>query len=155
MGGEVLKSKRHLKILNLIKKEDIGTQQELVARLHEAGIEVTQATVSRDIKKLGLIKVPDGHGGYKYSLSSKRSKGDVQDWMKKMIQDFVVEMNYSENIIVLKTLLGTASGLGAAIDNSKWEKILGTVAGDDTILLVVKDRKYTEEVFNKIKELLG
>ncbi|HKL75623.1 MAG TPA: arginine repressor [Halanaerobiales bacterium] len=150
-----MKSKRHLKILNLIKKEDIGTQQELVARLHEAGIEVTQATVSRDIKKLGLIKVPDGHGGYKYSLSSKRSKGDVQDWMKKMIQDFVVEMNYSENIIVLKTLLGTASGLGAAIDNSKWEKILGTVAGDDTILLVVKDRKYTEEVFNKIKELLG
>ncbi|MGM0436730.1 MAG: arginine repressor [Bacillota bacterium] len=150
-----MKSKRHLKILNLIKKEDIGTQQELVARLHEAGIEVTQATVSRDIKKLGLIKVPDGHGGYKYSLSSKRSKGDVEDWMKKMIQDFVVEMNYSENIIVLKTLLGTASGLGAAIDNSKWEKILGTVAGDDTILLVVKDRKYTEEVFNKIKELLG
>ena len=75
--------------------------------------------------------------------------------MKKMIQDFVVEMNYSENIIVLKTLLATASGLGAAIDNSKWEKILGTVAGDDTILLVVKDRKYTEEVFNKIKELLG
>lgn len=150
-----MKSKRHLKILNLIKKEDIGTQQELVARLHESGIEVTQATVSRDIKKLGLIKVPDGHGGYKYSLSSKRSKGDVQDWMKKMIQDFVVEMNYSENIIVLKTLLGTASGLGAAIDNSKWEKILGTVAGDDTILLVVKDRKYTEEVFNKIKELLG
>lgn len=150
-----MKSKRHLKILNLIKKEDIGTQQELVARLHEAGIEVTQATVSRDIKKLGLIKVPDGHGGYKYSLSSKRSKGDVEDWMKKMIQDFVVEMDYSENIIVLKTLLGTASGLGAAIDNSKWEKILGTVAGDDTILLVVKDRKYTDEVFNKIKELLG
>jgi len=150
-----LKSKRHLKILNLIKNEDIGTQQELVAQLHESGIEVTQATVSRDIKKLGLIKVPDGHGGYKYSLSSKRSKGDVEDWMKKMIQDFVVEMDYSENIIVLKTLLGTASGLGAAIDNSKWDRILGTVAGDDTILLVVKDRQYTEEVFNKIKELLG
>ena len=150
-----MKSKRHLKILNLIKNEDIGTQQELVARLHESGIEVTQATVSRDIKKLGLIKVPDGHGGYKYSLSSTRSKGDVKDWMKKMIQDFVVEMDYSENIIVLKTIIGTASGLGAAIDNSKWEKILGTVAGEDTILLVVKDRKYTEEVFNQIKELLG
>ena len=149
-----MKSKRHLKILNLIKKEDIGTQQELVARLHEAGIEVTQATVSRDIKKLGLIKVPDGHGSYKYSLSSKRSKGDVEDWMKKMIQDFVVEMDFSENLIVLKTLLGTAGGLAAAIDNSKWEEIMGTVAGDDTILLVVKDRKYTEKVFNKIKELL-
>ncbi|MGM0409315.1 MAG: arginine repressor [Bacillota bacterium] len=149
-----MKSKRHLKILDLIKKEKIGTQQELVARLHEAGIEVTQATVSRDIKKLGLIKVPDGHGGYKYSLSTKRSKGDVEDWMKKMIQDFVIEMDYSENIIVLKTLLGTAGGLAAAIDNSKWDEILGTVAGEDTILLVVKNKDNITKVFNKIKELL-
>lgn len=150
-----MKSKRHLKILNLIKKEKIGTQQELVARLHEDNIEVTQATVSRDIKKLGLIKVPDGYGEYKYSLSSKRSKGDVEDWMKKMIQDFVVDMEFSENLIVLKTILGTAGGLAAAIDNSKWEEIMGTVAGDDTILLVVKNKDKTEEVFNKIKELLG
>ena len=150
-----MKSKRHLKILNLIKKEDIGTQQELVARLHELDIEVTQATVSRDIKKLGLIKVPDGHGGYKYSLSSKRTKGDVKDWLKKMIQDFVVDMDYSENIIVLKTLLGTAGGLAAAIDNTKWDSIMGTVAGDDTILLVIKDRDQTPEIFTRIKELLG
>ena len=141
--------------MNLIKKEDIGTQQELVARLHDSGIEVTQATVSRDIKKLGLIKVPDGHGGYKYSLSSKRTKGDVRDWLKKMIQDFVIEMDYSENIIVLKTLLGTAGGLAAAIDNTKWKNIMGTVAGDDTILLVIKEKEKTSEIFNRFKELLG
>ncbi|MFW5786732.1 MAG: arginine repressor [Halanaerobiales bacterium] len=151
----MLKSKRHLKILNLIKNEDIGTQQELVARLHEAGIEVTQATISRDIKKLGLIKVPDGKGGYKYSLSSTRTKGDVQDWLKKMIQDFVVDMDYSENLIVLKTILGTAGGLAAAIDNSQWDGIMGTVAGDDTILLVVKDREKTPKIFRRFKELLG
>jgi transcriptional regulator of arginine metabolism len=150
-----LKSKRHLKILNLIKNEDIGTQQELVASLHESGIEVTQATVSRDIKKLGLIKVPNGHGGYKYTFSSNRTKGDVKDWLKKMIQDFVVDMDYSDNVIVLKTLLGTAGGLAAAIDNTKWEGIMGTVAGENTILLVIKGKDRTPEIFKRFKELLG
>lgn len=91
-----MKSKRHLKILNIIKNEDISTQEELVERLHESGIDVTQATVSRDIKRLGLIKVPDGKGGYKYSLPNEKTYGDIISWLKKMFQDFVIDMDFSE-----------------------------------------------------------
>ncbi|MDI3546719.1 MAG: transcriptional regulator of arginine metabolism [Halanaerobiales bacterium] len=149
-----MKSKRHLKIINIIKDEDISTQEELVARLHEAGIDVTQATISRDIKRLGLIKVPNGRGGYKYSLPNERSQGDVYNWLRRMFQDFVVDMDYSENIILLKTLPGTAMGLGSAIDNAEWDGVIGSVAGDDTLLLVTKPKERTEEIFHKMEKLL-
>ncbi len=149
-----MKSKRHLKIISLIKDKNIGTQEELVARLHDEGIEVTQATVSRDIKKLGLIKIPDNHGGYKYSLPNKRTQGDINNWLRKMFQDFVIDMDFSENIILLKTVLGTAGGLGAAIDNSEWDGIMGTVAGDDTIFVVIKPKERTKIVFENFQDLL-
>lgn len=149
-----MKSKRHLKIINIIKDEDIRTQEELVARLHKAGIDVTQATISRDIKRLGLIKIPDGRGGYKYSLPSEGSKGDIQSWLKKMFQDFVLELDYSENLIVIRTLPGTAMGLASAIDNAEWNEIIGSVAGDDTILLIIKPKEITDEVYEKLQGLL-
>jgi transcriptional regulator of arginine metabolism len=149
-----MKSKRHLKIVNIIKNNDISTQEELVERLRQEGIDITQATVSRDIKKLGLIKVPDGFGGYKYSLPNERKQADIYNWLKRMFQDFVVDMNYSENLIVLKTLPGTAMGLGSAIDNIEWEEVIGSVAGDDTLLLVIKPVERTEALYQKLQELL-
>ncbi|MGM0419660.1 MAG: arginine repressor [Bacillota bacterium] len=149
-----MKNKRHLKIINLIKNEDISTQEELVARLEEDGLGVTQATISRDIKRLGLIKVPDGYGDYKYAIRSHNSHQDTYGWLQKMFQDFVVDMDFSDNIIVLKTVHGTAGGLGSAIDNASWEGVLGTVAGDNTIFLVVKPTGKTENIFNKFKKLL-
>lgn len=149
-----MKSKRHLKILSLIKNEDIGTQQELAARLHESGIEVTQATISRDIKKLGLIKVPNGQGGYKYSFPNETSRVDARSWLQKMIRDFVLDMDYSENLILMKTVNGTAGGLGLAIDNSAFDGIMGTVAGDDTLLLVVKNKDNTPEIFSRLENML-
>jgi transcriptional regulator of arginine metabolism len=149
-----MKSKRHLKIMNIIKDEAISTQEDLVKRLLESGIEVTQATISRDIKKLGLIKVPDGHGGYKYSLPVERTQSDIENWMKKMFQDFVIDLDYSENIIILKALPGTAQGLASAIDKAEWEQIMGSVAGDDTILVVIKSREKTREVYNRFKSIL-
>lgn len=149
-----MKSKRHLKIVNIIKTNDISTQEELVEELHSQGIDVTQATVSRDIKKLGLIKVPDGYGGYKYSLPNERKQTDIFDWLQRMFQDFVVDMDYSENLIVLNTLPGTAMGLGSAIDNIDWEEIIGSVAGDDTLLLVVKPKEKTKPLFNKLRQFL-
>ena len=149
-----MRSKRHLKIISIIKDNEISTQDELVTKLHQAGIDITQATISRDIKKLGLIKVPDGHGGYKYSLPNERSKGDVIDWMKRMIQDFVVDMDYSENIIVVTALPGTAMGLASAIDNVDWEEVIGSVAGDDTVLLIVKPKAKTIDLFNKMQDML-
>jgi len=150
-----MKCKRHLKILSLIKNENIGTQQELVARLHESGYDVTQATISRDIKKLGLIKVPDGSGGYRYQFPNKNKNVDAKNWLKKMIQDFVLDMDYSENLILLKTVNGTASGLGLAFDNADYEGIMGSVAGDDTLLLVIKKREDTSGIFKKLEDILA
>ncbi len=149
-----MKSKRHLKIVNIIKDYAISTQEDLVDRLQSQGIEVTQATISRDIKKLGLIKVPDGYGGYKYSLPSERKQTDIKNWLQRMFRDFVVDMDYSENIIVLNTLPGTANGLGSAIDNVEWGEIIGSVAGDDTLLLVIKPKEMTEVLFNKLQEFM-
>lgn len=149
-----LKSKRQLRIINIIKDYNVGTQEELVARLHQDGINVTQATISRDIKKLGLIKVPDGFGGYKYSLPNERKQGDVYDWLKRMFQDFVVDMDYSENIIVLNTLPGTAMGLASAVDNVDWEEVIGSVAGDDTLIMIIKPKENTLELFDKLQEFL-
>ncbi|MFP4660873.1 MAG: arginine repressor [Halanaerobiales bacterium] len=149
-----MKSKRHLKIVNIIKEEDISTQEELAERLQNQGIEVTQATISRDIKKLGLIKVPDGYGGYKYSLPNERKQTDINNWLRRMFRDFVVDMDYSENIIVLNTLPGTANGLGSAIDNVDWEEIIGSVAGDDTLLLVIKPKEKTHGLFSRLQDFM-
>jgi len=143
-----------LKIVNIIKEYAISTQEDLVDKLHNQGIEVTQATISRDIKKLGLIKIPDGYGGYKYSLPSERKQTDIKNWLQRMFRDFVVDMDYSENIIVLNTLPGTANGLGSAIDNVEWEEIIGSVAGDDTLLLVIKPKEMTEVLFNNLQEFM-
>jgi len=150
-----MKSKRHLKIVSIIKNTDIGTQEDLVDRLLAEGIEVTQATISRDIKKLGLIKVPDGFGGYKYSLPTERKQTDMNKWLKRMFRDFVVNMDWSENLIVLNTLPGTANGLGSAIDNMDWEEIIGTVAGDDTLLLVVKPKEKTQGLFARLQDFMN
>lgn len=150
-----MKNRRQLKILNIIKNRDVATQEELGLLLEEEGVNVTQATISRDIKRLGLIKVPDGNSEYKYAIRSNNSKGQVQGWLQKMFQDFVIDLDFSDNIIVLKTVQGTAGGLASAIDNSRWNEVLGTVAGDNTIFLVVKPREKAEEVLEKFKKLLS
>ena len=149
-----MKNKRQLKILNLIKNEVISTQEELVERLEEEGIKVTQATISRDIKKLGLIKIPDEEGGYKYALANQKSSAENKYWLKKMFNNLVADIDYSDNIILLKTVKGTAGGLGEALDNANWQNIIGSVAGDDTLLLIVKPSNKTEEVFQDLKKLM-
>ncbi len=149
-----MKNKRQLKILNLIKNEVITTQEELVERLEEEGIKVTQATVSRDIKKLGLIKIPDEDGGYKYARANQKSSSENKYWLKKMFNNLVADIDFSDNIILLKTVKGTAGGLGEALDNANWKNIIGSVAGDDTLLLIIKPADKTEDVFNNLKKLM-
>lgn len=149
-----MKNKRQLKILNLIKNEVISTQEELVERLEEEGIKVTQATISRDIKKLGLIKIPDEEGGYKYALANQKSSSENKYWLKKMFNNLVADIDFSDNIILLKTVKGTAGGLGEALDNANWQNIIGSVAGDDTLLLIVKPSDKTEDVYDDLKKLM-
>ena len=149
-----MKSKRHLKILEIIKNEDIGTQEDLAAKLEAEGIEVTQATVSRDIKKLGLIKIPTGYGGYKYSMPVERNQSDVKSWLKRMFQDFVVHIDHGENLIVIKTLPGTAQGLASSVDNLGWDDVLGTVGGDDTVFIAIRSVQATKEVYERLRDFL-
>jgi transcriptional regulator of arginine metabolism len=140
--------------MSLVQDEDIHTQDELASRLEEEGIEVTQATVSRDIKQLGLIKIPLDDGGYKYSLPPKQKDNiNINSRMKRMFEDSVSSIDYSENLVVINTLPGTAQAVASLIDNTEWKNVLGTIAGDDTILMIVKPKSAVTNVIERLKSL--
>jgi len=140
--------------MSLVQDEDIHTQDELASRLEEEGIEVTQATVSRDIKQLGLIKIPLDNGGYKYSLPHKQKDNiNINSRMKRMFEDSVINIDYSENLVVINTLPGTAQAVASLIDNTEWKNVLGTIAGDDTILLIIKPKNAVINVIERLKSL--
>lgn len=137
-GDCVNKGQRHIKIREIIVNNDIETQDELVDYLKNAGYNVTQATVSRDIKELHLVKVPLLDGRYKYSLPADQRFNPLQK-LKRNLMDAFVRIDHAGNLLVMKTLPGNAMSIGALIDNLDWEEILGTICGDDTILII--DRK--------------
>ncbi len=147
-----MKARRHVKILELLDKEVIHTQEELADRLRQEGLQVTQATVSRDIKELGLIKVPVDGDGYRY-VQDITAHGHWNK-LKSYFKNSVLTISESENIIVIKTLPGTAPAVGAAIDSLPWDEILGSVAGDDTILVVVASKGEVAEISDKFHSLL-
>lgn len=134
------KGQRHIKIRDLIGNNDIETQDDLVHRLRTAGFNVTQATVSRDIKELHLVKVPMIDGRYKYSLPSDQRFNPLQK-LKRALVDSFISIDNTANMIVIKTLPGNANAVGALIDNLDWEEIMGTICGDDTILIICRSEK--------------
>lgn len=148
-----MKAKRHLKIREIIANEEIDTQEELVYLLKGAGFNVTQATVSRDIKELHLIKVPLDDGKYKYSLPADQKFNPYQK-LKRLLSDSFIGIDHSENLIVLKTLPGNANAIGALIDNIQWDEIMGTICGDDTCLIICKTKENAKEISNKLLEML-
>ncbi|MDX6153248.1 MULTISPECIES: transcriptional regulator AhrC/ArgR [Marinococcus] len=147
------KGQRHIKIRELISNTDIETQDDLVARLRGDGYNVTQATVSRDIKELHLVKVPMIDGRYKYSLPADQRFNPMQK-LKRALVDSFVGIDHSENLIVMKTLPGNANAVGALIDNLDWENIMGTICGDDTILIICKQKEHSPEIVNRFLEML-
>ncbi|WP_022793575.1 transcriptional regulator AhrC/ArgR [Marinococcus halotolerans] len=147
------KGQRHIKIRELISNSDIETQDDLVARLRGDGYNVTQATVSRDIKELHLVKVPMIDGRYKYSLPADQRFNPMQK-LKRALVDSFVGIDHSENLIVMKTLPGNANAVGALIDNLDWENIMGTICGDDTILIICKQKEHSPEIVNRFLEML-
>lgn len=149
-----MKGLRHAKIKEIIEKNITETQEDLAEALRKEGIEVTQATVSRDIKELMLIKVPIGDGRYRYAFPIEQNILYSQSRMSRIFQDTVMGIDYSENIIVIKTMPGTAQAVAATIDYVKWPEIIGTVAGDDNILVVVKPIDAVQQVLSKLKALL-
>jgi transcriptional regulator of arginine metabolism len=148
-----LKTRRHFAIREILQSERISTQEELCDELRNRGYEVTQATVSRDIKELSLVKIPDG-GGYRYAWPDSQSRKTSNVRMKRVFQDSVVGYNHSENIIVMKTLPGAAQSIASLIDSMDNQYVLGTVAGDDTIFIVIKPTEAIYEVLQFFRDLV-
>lgn len=147
------KAARHARIRDIIGRQAIETQDELAEALRQMHIDVTQATVSRDIKELMLIKVPIGDGRYRYAYPASKDTLFSNKRMERLFQDSVTGMDFSENIIVVKTLPGTANAVASALDHAGWPDILGTVAGDDSILVVVKPKEAAGTVMKKLEAL--
>ena len=148
-----MKTKRQTKMLELIKKHDIETQEELAAYLKEEGFEVTQATVSRDIRELKLSKIATGNGKQKYIIL-KNDDSHLGDKYIRVLRDGFVSMNMAQNILVIKTVQGMAMAVAAALDAMKFPEIVGCIAGDDTIMAAIKSTDETKVVIDKINEIL-
>ncbi|HWJ04004.1 MAG TPA: arginine repressor [Verrucomicrobiae bacterium] len=148
-----MKVRRQSKILEIIERESIGTQEELAERLRSTGFDVTQATVSRDIKDMRLLKVPTGEHTYRYASPREPQPANMQERLKRMFRDSVTSVDYSENLIVIRTLPGNAMGLASVVDGINWPEILGTVGGDDTILVIVKPKDAVEAVVRRFESL--
>lgn len=148
-----MKAKRHDMINKLIASENIETQEELAYRLREHGFSVTQATVSRDIKELRLIKVLTAEGRYKYATVEK-AEADMQERFIRMFSNCVLSVTSSGNLIVIKTITGSASAAAEAVDSLKWTDILGTIAGDNTIFIAVRDGKSVADIVKKFQKMI-
>lgn len=150
-----MKTLRHSKIKEIVERYVIETQEDLADALSKQGIDITQATVSRDIKELMLIKVPTGDGRYRYAFPPEQNIVLSQARMERTFHDSIVTIDYSQNIVVLRTLPGTAQAVAYTIDYVKWPEIIGTVAGDDTIFVLVKPVEAVPQVIAKFQSLMG
>ena len=148
-----MKVNRHAKIVELINKYQIETQDELAEYLNEAGIKVTQATVSRDIRDLKLSKVPAENGRQKYAVLQSAQNGMTEKYVR-ILRDGFSSMDMAQNILVLKTVSGMAMAVAAALDAMNWNEIVGCIAGDDTIMCAVRTVDDTILLMEKIKKLL-
>lgn len=149
-----MKLRRQQLILEIIESKPIATQEELARELKKRGISATQATISRDIKELQLVKVPVGRDVYRYARPQQIDPSHSQERLRRLFQDAVVSIDFSENIVVVRTLPGAAQGVASAIDQAGWKEIIGTVGGDDTIFVVVKPRDAVKQVVEKLEGLL-
>ena len=148
-----MKAKRQALIREIVEAQSIQTQEELAEALREHGLMVTQATVSRDIREMHLLKVLAEDGSYRYATMD-RSETGVGDRLIRMLSDSVVEMNYANNLIVIRTLPGSAHVAAEAIDNLKWPELLGTIAGDNTILVIVRSNEEVDAVIKRFGSII-
>ncbi len=148
-----MKLERHSKIVELIGKYEIETQEELASRLQAAGYRVTQATVSRDIRELKLTKVQGDHGKQRYMVM--QSQGSFSDKYIRILKDGYISSDMAQNILVIKTVSGMAMAVAAALDAMHFHEIVGSIAGDDTVMCAVRSVDDTILVMEKIKKLIA
>lgn len=149
----MLRSVRHAKILEIISQQEIETQEELCAELNKLNHVVTQATISRDIRDLHLFKVAGIEKKYRYAYINE-AQGEISPKMRSLFRDCVTGVKAAQNLIVVKTLAGNGANAGAIVDKLNYEQIVGSVAGDDTLLIVCADKESAEYVVNKLAEFL-
>lgn len=150
----MLRSARHAKILEIISQKEIETQEELCAELNGLNLVVTQATISRDIRDLHLFKVAGIEKKYRYAYIHD-TESEISPKMRSLFRDCLVSVKCAQNLVVVKTLTGNGANAGAVVDKLNYEGIVGSVAGDDTLLIVCEDNARAEEVVSKIKEFIG
>ncbi|MDO5779922.1 MAG: arginine repressor [Clostridium sp.] len=149
-----MKSKRHSKILEIINDNDIETQEELAEALKQAGYDVTQATVSRDIKLLKLVKMQSASGKYKY-ISSAKEERDINDKLYSILKNAAIGVEQIDKFVVVKTLTGAASAAAEAIDTLYSNDVAGTIAGDNTIFVLVRTDEKALELISKIRNMIS
>ena len=148
-----MKLERHSKIVELIGKYEIETQEELAEKLTQAGFNVTQATVSRDIRELKLTKVPGENGRQRYMVLES-PRGTSASKYIRILKDGFVSMDMAQNILVIKTVPGMAMAVGAALDELNWKEIVGCIAGDDTIMCAIKTADDTLLIMERLRKIL-
>ena len=148
-----MKLRRHEAIIDLVNNQDINTQEELMENLQKQGFKVTQATVSRDIKELRIFKALGKDGKYRYSTGGRNAL-DKTSGFESLFASSVEEVASAENIVVIKTMTGMAQAVCMSLDNIDFENIVGTIAGDDTIFVLCRNLKATEEMLNKFRKLI-
>ncbi len=148
-----VKTKRHAKILEIISSTAVDTQEELLGYLKKAGFDVTQATVSRDIKELRLIKTLGSDGRYRYSTVKQEADG-ISSKFHSLFADAVLRIDFAGNIVVIKCLSGMAQAACAAMDSLHWDEVVGTLAGDDTFICITKDESQAVGLVTELKKLL-
>ena len=149
-----MKNDRQTMILEIISQENIETQEQLLSRLQERGISSTQATISRDIKQMHLIKEPVGHGVYKYAVSGNRTKLNFAEKLRTIFRESITSIACAQNIVVIKTMPGLASAACSALDNMDITYMVGSLAGDDTAFLLMQDADSAAAFCEEIRAML-
>ena len=150
-----MKFQRQSKILELIEREKIDTQEDLSSRLKALGYTATQATVSRDIKELRLIKVMTPDGTYKYASAARENEAGIIGRIRNIFKESVVSIDSAQNIVVIKTLPGLGSAAGSAVDAMRLPEVVGSVAGDDTVFAVMRTTEQADKFREEMQDVLG
>ncbi len=150
-----MKSQRQAKILEIISSKNVETQEQLLAALQQEGFRGTQATISRDIKELRIVKELTSLGTYRYTVSANEMGGSFSSRLNTIFRECVVSFDYAQNIIVIRTLPGLASAAGSAIDAMNLNTVVGSLAGDDTVMVIMRDTNAAASFCGEIKNLLN
>ena len=149
-----MKTQRQEKIMEIVATRDVETQEQLLSALQDAGFSSTQATISRDIKELHIIKELTKFGTYRYTTASKEVSGTFSNRLNSIFKECITGFDYSQNMVVIRTIPGLAAAAASAVDAMEMSFVLGTIAGDDTVFIVMRDSNAAAAFCGEIRELL-